>query len=928
MEKINKEKETNILSPINLANTIPTKRNRRDLIQSYYTSINLDNGCDGDVKCNYRPLSNVEDLINKSFTLSELYLTNQLEQALVKSKLGKVKICDYDNTMNIHYWVTHLSIFYQDIVSYSNTCDCITDAILNKFKDKYSLDCILENINCKKDKLALLFNQIYNIFIKSIPKCDDKVSLEWDDEYYCVCIAEELPPITINNINPTYRTLEIDWTHQATGLLYLVEVREFDTQELVFSSITSNFSIVASGLRPDFEYQVTISASNCNSQVSVTQNQNTLPVWITVNVIDNRQDQLDTEYQVSFIGTRQLLENEEFVLDFEYLNLFQEELDVLIPNKYNYWSKIDINTIDTQEILTHNIQDSRITKLNNYLGLFTQGRVRISPLINTTINLYLDEISYEMDQYLCNVNDLIYTHFTTYNSEESISIKLPQSTTLIQNQINLNSSTLFISEGSVQEVLDNISQPNSALCCNDPELTPLNLNITNIGIDTFTVNFTPQVGTGTLTIYQPKGQAIVFSGNIDVTSGIFNVAQSVGLIGGTQYVVTLDVTNCTGLVTGTQTINTEAPVYTNIILPEELSNVRIQYLTETQEATNTGLNRFAVPQGVNVVVTWGIVNLDTGLPDDGSINIESGSHSFPKRITNVTINGVNNSGSLVSGMPDENGVVKARQHSFVMPSTDYDIVIEFEQIQVVDFDFENPVCTDNTQNGQTVATVKDITDTYQGTQATPTGRALLQNNSLVSPNISSFDGDNHGYIISPSFPITLKNVFTVGKMNALPTAITTSYWRVAKLDHSSSFNNRHYTPIWAFGNSRGNGVGAHPTAWENTFGYHTPANVAPIFRINYPTPAFDMASNVGERLIYSFGFNNGSHLLCNSIEYIWDKNSFVASTGGRQFSFSNSLLEIGTRQGAGRTEVSRILFTEELTTDEYTIIKNKFEAKY
>jgi len=558
---IDKERINNILSPYNNHNIIPTRRNKRDLIQSYYSSIKLD--CEGDIACNTRPLSILEEINNKVFYLSELYLTDQIDQIAVKSKFGKTKLCDFDNISDLHYWINLLGLFYMDIIEYSNTCKCVGDDILKKFEDRYKIDCILENITCRKDQLGLLFNKIYKVFLSNIPRCDSVVSIDWTDEYYCICDAPVLPPITITSIVPTYRTLDIYWEHNATGILYLIEVLNYNTQETITSTITSDKNITIEGLSPDTEYTIVITASNCNSRVTVSQNQETLPVFITVNLIDNRQLTTSVIYNLSFIGTRQLDENEIFSLDFILSNIDQQPLDVFIPNSYSYFSKLIISDINGSTALYVNNQtDSNLTKLDNYLGLLSQGRYRTQPLINTTIDVYIDEISYLLDNPTCDSNStLTYNTLEISNSGIDITIPLPSTLTSIQNQVNTMSSELFISGNVAQTVLDSYQELNSSVCCKDPALVPSNISISNITDSAFTINLTSNpVATTTILIEDAGGT--VFEGPIGSGTTSYTVNHQVGISYSTEYTVTVTVTNCTGTLSESTNVTTNSVINT------------------------------------------------------------------------------------------------------------------------------------------------------------------------------------------------------------------------------------------------------------------------------------------------------------------------------------------------------------------------------
>lgn len=688
-------KDNDILALLNGYNLLPTRKDKRSLIQSYYSSINIDNSLCSTTTCSTRPLSHVELLVDKVYQLSEIYLTNQLEQAFIKAKLGKSKQCEYDTTMSLHYWVQHLTIFYQDIVSYSNTYGCINDNILSNFKDKYAIDCILENISCKKDTLALLFNKIYKVFLNAIPTCDGDITADWGDEFYCLCDAPELPAITINEIIPTYRTLTVNWNHSTTGLLYLVEVLNYKTGELVNSTVTSEFKTTIDGLVPDTGYIVKISASNCKSTVMTSQNQETLPVFITVNLIDNRDITNTQHYELSFTGTRQLEENEEFILDFTFFNTNQSDVDFLIPNKYAYFNKAIISNIEISEtILLTNKDNSKLIKLDYYLGLLTQGRLKVQPLINTTIDLYLDEIVYEYTNGSCEELDLEYNGATIRNTEFSKSISLLDSTTAlsITNAVNVAASQLYINTDNAQSLIDSRILSDSAVCCTDPDILDIGLNVTdNLG-NSFTINYTPtEQSTITILITNKITGATIFTGDLSSNINSLIVDDKFGITGNSEYIINVTVKNCKGTKTEELEILTGTTYTLSLNVINDIGNVRVTTPRGgTTEITEVGTTEFILRPNEIATVDVGIVDLDTGNLDANSIDISYPNYKMPLRISSTQINGANSNGVLLNGITDNNGIVRARQHNINMTSNKT-FNVTFTQINpLYDFDFENP----------------------------------------------------------------------------------------------------------------------------------------------------------------------------------------------------------------------------------------------
>lgn len=901
---MNINQDNDILALLNGYNLLPTRKDKRSLIQSYYSRINIDNSLCSTTTCSTRPMSHVELLVDKVYQLSEIYLTNQLEQAFIKAKLGKVKPCDYDNTMNVHYWVQHLTIFYQDIISFSNTCSCIDDATLNKFKDKYAIDCILNNIACKKDNLALLYNQIYKVVLSKIPKCDTKLSLSWDDEYYCVCDAEQLLPIVINSIIPTYRTLQIDWTHTATGILYLVEVLDYETQELVASDITSNKQIEIFGLVPNKEYTVRISASNCKSTVSTSQNQETLPIFITVNLIDNRDNQISTDYNISFLGTRQLDEDELFVLDFSFLNILQQTLDVITPNQYSYFSKIILSNIESsQTIFINNETDSKLTKLDYYLGLLTQGRFKIQPLINTTIDIYLDEISYVMNDFICSSTTLNYTSFIINNSEENKIIILPNTATAILNDININTSTLFISSTTVNEILDNTTVLDSDICCKDSELLDLNLTITNIQYNALTVNFTPNQGVATLTITRTNDSSIVFNGTIAAGTGIFNILQSVGLTATTEYLIELTITNCTGSISDSVIITTETSVLLTINNTGAKGNVRLVLPFQTEDINSGDTLALNVSPGMQIEIQVGIVDLDTGTLNSNDININYLSNNFPSRIQSITSGGSPLSESTIPTIPDDNTVKKARKVVFIMPNLNYTVDVLFRELNIVDVDFEDPTCT-TLGIGNIVDTIRDTKNQTAGSYQFGDAQGTLISNRFVS---------RFAYYQLLLFGLANDTIFAIGSIDEFTLAGPGAEPSLTGVPNNVKLNPILQNPLFA------------ASGEENRIGIYrqNPRNSG------LPSPDFTFDNSYLTRKLLFVKSPSRDPLLKidNGQTYLYPNASNISATT-TILMFGGSMTTNAVVEVAGQTSMDRVIVTEKLTQDEYNLFISKIQTKY
>jgi hypothetical protein len=129
-------------------------------------------------ECKIRELSPVEEAISASMELVRSYLADELEKGQIKEHLGRNSFCEYRAVNDVHYLINLLSIFRQDLDAYIKYCGCIDSDILQKFKDKYQIDCILSNALCGAE---IPIQKIYQLFLPKTGYCDDVKDYEWLD---------------------------------------------------------------------------------------------------------------------------------------------------------------------------------------------------------------------------------------------------------------------------------------------------------------------------------------------------------------------------------------------------------------------------------------------------------------------------------------------------------------------------------------------------------------------------------------------------------------------------------------------------------------------------------------------------------------------------------------------------------------------------
>jgi hypothetical protein len=238
-----------------------------------------------DTFCDQRPLSELEQTIQQANILARSAYLDWFKQATIKEKFGKKAICEYNNMNDIHYFINLLSIMRQELDKYIRQCGCLTDEVLENFKNKYKVACIIGKSACKYDKL---FSDIFKLFLPKLGYCNDNFEYMWEQwacylepteipcysEYEISCLQSFLPGMNYVNIHYTNtRTnldtfVRVDLTNSRTCSSILEQIYSQLINDVDF---VENFEIVLSisigkiqliSKKKFFEHAVFLSESN------------------------------------------------------------------------------------------------------------------------------------------------------------------------------------------------------------------------------------------------------------------------------------------------------------------------------------------------------------------------------------------------------------------------------------------------------------------------------------------------------------------------------------------------------------------------------------------------------------------------------------------------------------------------------------------
>lgn len=175
-----------------------------------------------------------------------------------------------------------------------------------------------------------------------------------------------------------------------------------------------------------------------------------------------------------------------------------------------------------------------------------------------------------------------------------------------------------------------------------------------------------------------------------------------------------------------------APKFTISNTGHPAGYVKVEWGSNIEYVPANSQRSYIIDEGTSVKTTWLIINPITGVLDPEAVNVSNPTYAFPPRIVSATFNSVIQAGVDVPTIADEGTIKRAREFDFVMPNANYTAEIVFREIEILlDYDFENPICSDNTSNGLPVTTIKDRINRIPAiTQITPSLRGTKQSNYL------------------------------------------------------------------------------------------------------------------------------------------------------------------------------------------------------
>ena len=353
--------------------------------------------------------------------------------------------------------------------------------------------------------------------------------------------------------------------------------------------------------------------------------------------------------------------------------------------------------------------------------------------------------------------------------------------------------------------------------------------------------------------------------------------------------------------------------------------VRVEYDSVIVNVAPNTEESIPILENVLVKVTWSVVNPDTLTLDANRISIAYPNYVFPARIDKAIFDSVVQTGNIVSGIPDENTIKKARSFVFTMPNNDYFAEVKFRDIEVIDFDFENPICVDNAANNTKVSTVKDTKNIYDSTNPTPSYRSLFLNNELITDRHQSGYGSFNKIADRNQFMdfSVFQTVLSVGKILKVPTS-TLALPRANNIDQVSPANptslNLHFMGGWATTGSQGFGA----VGFERDFGFRCAFKGSP--QAGPSTPFLDITQNLNKDFYTRFAVGHKCKTRTNNTNYVQSNVITQGLLYGIRLLWS--LSDSGGAGGTGGATLKRTLLTERLTANELQILDSKFEQKY
>lgn len=192
------------------------------------------------IKCNYNYTSVIERNLYRSYDLVFNDLVEIVQNAYELESLGRQKQVEefYKEVNKVHWIINLLYNAFMDLqTQIENNC-CINEALLQAIKDKYKIQCVLDEFNCSNNNVRLKLWSVYQtLFTTSDPN--------------------KLLNIRYTNITQTSITLV--WV-KIGSTPYTIELRDANNV-LLNTYTTNNNSYTISGLIASTDYKIILKSN-------------------------------------------------------------------------------------------------------------------------------------------------------------------------------------------------------------------------------------------------------------------------------------------------------------------------------------------------------------------------------------------------------------------------------------------------------------------------------------------------------------------------------------------------------------------------------------------------------------------------------------------------------------------------------------------
>lgn len=134
------------------------------------------------INCTYILPTTYDIQVKAAFNLVKDYLYDSMESINELQELGRNQDKQLVEINKFHYLINYLIRVRQDIDSYFITKEngCLTDEEITSFRNKYAIDCLLEQNVCNR-----FTNNIVELFL-TLPDCNSPIIYEWSTNDICI----------------------------------------------------------------------------------------------------------------------------------------------------------------------------------------------------------------------------------------------------------------------------------------------------------------------------------------------------------------------------------------------------------------------------------------------------------------------------------------------------------------------------------------------------------------------------------------------------------------------------------------------------------------------------------------------------------------------------------------------------------------------